>query len=389
MPFSARARFALAPNRLSRLLEAKRRSGAKVLDLTESNPTRAGIDYPGDLLTPLADPAGLVYEPAPLGLPEARAAVANDFRRRGLTVDPERVLLTASTSEAYAFLFKLLLDPGEVVLVPRPSYPLFEFLARLEGAKAACYDLDYDGEWHLSVPKLAARVTAATRAVCVVHPNNPTGSFLKQDEAAQLASLCAERGLAVICDEVFADYAFADDPRRASSLAVDGEALVFSLGGLSKSCGLPQLKLGWLAGFGPEQPRREALRLLELIADSYLSVATPVQRAAPSLLRRMPELQGAIKRRVSANLALLQRSADGSPATLLRVEGGWYAVLRVPRTLPEEERVLRLLERRDVLVHPGFFFDFPSEAYLVLSLLPREADFARGLEAIAADLLAD
>lgn len=376
----------MAPNRLSRLLEAKRRSGAPILDLTESNPTRAGIDYPEDLLAPLADPAGLVYEPAPLGLPEARAAVASDFRRRGLTVDPERVLLTASTSEAYAFLFKLLLDPGEVVLVPRPSYPLFDFLARLEGALTACYDLDYDGEWHLSVPRLAAHVTATTRAVCVVHPNNPTGSFLKKDEAALLLGLCAERGLAVICDEVFADYAFGDDPRRARSLAADGEALVFSLGGLSKSCGLPQLKLGWLAAFGPEQPRREALRLLELIADSFLSVGTPVQRAATRLLERLPELQGPIQRRVAANLALLKQRADGSPATPLRVEGGWYAVLQVPRTLPEEERVLRLLERRDVLVHPGFFFDFPGEAYLVLSLLPREPEFAAGVSAVLADL---
>lgn len=376
----------MAPNRLSRLLEAKRRSGARILDLTESNPTRAGIEYPEDLLAPLADPAGLVYTPLPLGLPEARLAVAEDFRRRGLTVSPERVLLTASTSEAYSFLFKLLLDPRDFVLVPRPSYPLFDFLARLEGGATAFYDLDYDDEWHLSVEKLAARVTAMARAVCVVHPNNPTGSFLKKDEAARLLALCAGRELALICDEVFAGYAFGDDPRRAPSLAADGEALVFSLGGLSKSCGLPQLKLGWIAVTGPEQPREEALRLLELIADSYLSVSTPVQRAAKRLLARLPELQAPIQARVTANLGLLKRLADGSPATLLRVEGGWYAVLRVPRTVSEEERVLRLLERHHVLVHPGFFFDFPGEAYLVLSLLPREAEFARGVEAVLRDV---
>lgn len=376
----------MAPNRLSRLAEEKRRSGARILDLTESNPTRAGIEYPEDLLAPLADPAGLVYTPLPLGLPEARRAVADDFRRRGHELQPERVLLTASTSEAYSFLFKLLLDPGDVVLVPRPSYPLFDFLARLEGAATASYDLDYDDEWHLSVARLAERVTAKTRAVCVVNPNNPTGSFLKKDEAARLLGLCAGRGLALISDEVFADYAFGDDPRRASSLAADGEALVFSLGGLSKSCGLPQLKLGWIAVSGPAAARGEALSLLELIADSYLSVSTPVQRAARHLLARLPELQAPIQARVTANLGLLKRLADGSPATLLRVEGGWYAVLQVPRTLSEEERVLRLLERRDVLVHPGFFFDFPGEAYLVLSLLPREAEFARGVEAVLRDV---
>jgi aspartate/methionine/tyrosine aminotransferase len=273
------------------------------------------------------------------------------------------------------------------VLVPRPSYPLFESLAQLEGARAEFYDLEYDGEWHLSLARLRERIGEGTRALCVVNPNNPTGSFLKRDEAEGLVALCAEHGLAIVSDEVFADYGFGSDARRVTSLAgEDRDALVFSLGGLSKSCGLPQLKLGWIAAFGPQALRSEALRRLELIADSYLSVATPVQRAAKSLLARLPELQAPIKARVAANLALLERKARGAHFTLLRAEGGWYAVLRVPRTVSEEERVLRLLERDDVLVHPGFFFDFPEEAYLVLSLLPREDDFARGVEAIAREL---
>jgi aspartate/methionine/tyrosine aminotransferase len=388
MPFSARARFAAAPNRLSRLLDEKRRGGARLLDLTESNPTRVGIAYPADLLRPLASEANLVYAPEPLGLPEARRAVADDFARRGVAVPPERVVLCASTSEAYAFLFKLLLDPGQGVLVPRPSYPLFEFLAQLEAARAEFYDLDYDGEWHLSLERLRERIGPDTRALCVVNPNNPTGSFLKRDEADALFALCAERGLAIVSDEVFADYGFGEDARRVTSLAGDREALVFSLGGLSKSCGLPQLKLGWIAACGPEALRSEALARLELIADSYLSVATPVQRAAKGLLLRLPELQAPIRARVAANQARLEASARGAHYTPLRVEGGWYAVLQVPRTLPEEERVLRLLERDDVLVHPGFFFDFPEEAFLVLSLLPREEDFARGLEAIGRELRA-
>jgi aspartate/methionine/tyrosine aminotransferase len=322
-------------------------------------------------------------------MPQAREAVAADFGRRGARVAPERVLLTTSTSEAYAFLFKLLLDPGDVVLVPRPSYPLFEYLARLEGGATAAYELDYDGEWHLSVEKLGRRVGERARALCVVNPNNPTGSFLKRDEREALLGLCAARGLALISDEVFADYAFADDARRAPSLAEDGDALCFCLGGLSKSCGLPQLKLGWLAAFGPDALRGEALARLELIADSYLSVGAPVQAAAPALLARLPELQRGIRERVAGNLERLRQGVADSGATLLRVEGGWYGVLQVPRTLGEEERALRLLERRGVLVHPGYFFDFSDEAYLVLSLLPRPEQFARGLAALLAELADD
>lgn len=386
MRFSARARLDTTENRLSLLLEAKRRRGTRILDLTRSNPTQAGIAYPEDLLAPLADVASLRYEPAPLGLAGARAAVAADYARRGVAVPAERILLTASSSEAYAFLFKLLLDPGDAVLVPRPSYPLFEYLARLESATLVPYDLDYDGEWHLSVDALASRADARTRAVVVVHPNNPTGSYLKRGEAEALLRFCARRGLALIADEVFADYAFADDRRRHPSFAADSDALCFALGGLSKSCGLPQLKLGWIAASGPNEACREALRLLEIVADTYLSVATPVQQAAPLLLARRPELQAPIRARISANLDRLRRRCTASAATLLDAEGGWYGVLRVPGTLPEEERVLRLLERKDVLVHPGFFFDFPGEAYLVLSLLPPEADFDAGLEAILADL---
>lgn len=387
MPFSARAQLDTTPNRLSRLLDEKRRAGAPLIDLTESNPTAAGIPYPADLLAPLADAAALRYEPAPLGLQPAREAVARDYRRRGHTVPPERIVLTASTSEAYAYLFKLLLDPGDCVLVPRPSYPLFEFLARLEGGRSESYELDYDGEWHLSVERVIERLTPSTRAVAVVNPNNPTGSFLKRGEAARLLELCARRDLPVIADEVFADFAFEPDGRRVTSLAGENdEALCFSLGGLSKSCGLPQLKLGWIAVSGPAPRRAESLRLLEVIADSYLSVGTPVQQAAPALLARLPELQAPLRARLAANLRRLRDGVLGSPATLLAVEGGWYGVLRVPATLTEEERALRLLERRDVLVHPGFFFDFPTEAYLVLSLLPREDDFARGVAAVLEDL---
>jgi alanine-synthesizing transaminase len=386
--FSARTRFDLAVNRLARALEAKRRRGAEILDLTESNPTRAGFSYPEDLLAVLDQREALRYEPSALGLPAARAAVAADYARRGYPVDPDRLALTASSSEAYAFLFKLVADPGDAVLVPRPGYPLFDYLAGLESVEPLPYPLVYDGRWRIDVSALSAAVTPRTRAVVVVNPGNPTGSFLEREEAERLHGLAAERGLALVSDEVFADYAWTDDPERVLSLAADGPALAFSLGGLSKSCGLPQLKLGWIAVSGPEALRREALSRLELVADTFLSVSTPVQVAAGALLARRPELQGPIRERVRRNRAALVSSlGPGSPATLLGSEGGWYAVLQVPATVSEEERVVRLLEEKDVLVHPGYFFDFPREAYLVLSLLPPPTVFDRAMPRIADSLV--
>jgi aspartate/methionine/tyrosine aminotransferase len=385
--FSTRTGWDLTPNRLSSLLEARRNRGEPVLDLTETNPTRVGIEYPPDVLAPLAHPEALRYDPAPAGLASARAAVAADHARRGVTIEPSRVLLTASTSEAYAWLFKLLCDPGDAVLVPRPSYPLFSYLARLESVDVHAYALSYDGQWHLTLDAVREALTPRTRAVVVVTPNNPTGSYLKRTEAEELLALCAERELAVISDEVFADYAFGDDPRRTASLAAGGAALAFSLGGLSKSCGLPQVKLAWIAISGPERWRTAAQARLEVVADTYLSVSTPVQRAAPALLARRPELQRPIAERVAANLdGLRHRLGPGSPASLLHTEGGWSAVLQVPATQSEEERVTRLLEEHGVLVHPGYFFDFPREAFLVLSLLPPPDLFARAVDRIIAVL---
>jgi aspartate/methionine/tyrosine aminotransferase len=386
--FSARTPWDLTPNRLARILKAKRTAGEPVIDLTESNPTRAGIPYPSDLLTPLADPAALRYEPTPWGLEPAREAVAADFARRGFPLRPDRILLTASTSEAYSLLFKLLCDPGDEVLVPRPGYPLFDYLAGLESVRVVSYPLEYDGAWRLDMAALAAAVTERSRVVVTVNPNNPTGSYLKRDEARALRVLCAERGLALISDEVFADYALGEDPRRMGSVAEDGSGLAFALGGLSKSCGLPQLKLAWIATSGAEGLRSQALSRLEVVADAFLSVGTPVQVAAPSLLARRAELQAPIRARLRENGEMLRaRLAVSSPARLLEREGGWYAVLRVPATHPEEMQVARLLEQSNVLVHPGYFFDFPSEAYFVLSLLPPPPLFAEGLGRILDSLM--
>ena len=384
--FSSRTRWDLTPNRLAALVAAKRASGARLLDLTESNPTRAGLAGPPGLLAALAHDDARAYDPLPFGRPAAREAVAADFARRGCDVRPERICLTASTSEAYAFLFKLLADPGDDVLVPRPGYPLFDFLAALESVAVRSYELRHDGTWHLDVGALEAELTPRTRAVVVVNPHNPTGAFLHADELAALQELCARRSLALVSDEVFADFAFGPGRDRVASVAADGPCLAFAMGGLSKSCGLPQLKLAWTAVSGPPALRDEALARLEVVADTYLSVSTPVQVAAPSLLARRAELQRPIAARLQANIGRVRAAVAGTAASLLEPEGGWYAVLRVPATLTEEERVVRLLETADVLVHPGYFFDFPGEAYLVVSLLTREEELAEGLARVVDDL---
>lgn len=383
--FSSRVRDHRATNRLAAAVTACRRSGHPFLDLTVTNPTTAGIEYPGGLLRPLADPSALTYAPAPFGTRTARRAVAQDFERRGTGVarepgvDPERILLTASTSEAYSLLFKLLCEPaGDDVLVPVPSYPLFDHLTALDGVRPVNYRLDYHGRWELDVPALDAAWTERTRAVLAVTPNNPTGSLLSRAELDALTVRCAERDAALIVDEVFADYTF--DASPPDSLPARPGALTFRLGGLSKSIGLPQVKLGWILADGPEPAVAEALERLELIADTYLSVSTPVQVAAADLLHDGAIVRERIRARVVGNFKALCRLVDAAPALeVLHADGGWSAVIRVPARGSEEEMVLELLERHRVLVHPGFFFDFPNEAFVVVSLLAEPAGFEAGI----------
>jgi aspartate/methionine/tyrosine aminotransferase len=371
-----------APNALSQALDALRRDGTSYVDLTESNPTRVGIAYPDDLLSPLSLPAALRYEPHPLGLATAREAVAADCGRRGARVDPAHVVLSASTSEMYAWLFKLLCDAGESVLVPRPSYPLFEHLTRLEGVRAEAYRLEYHGRWEIDLASVAA-APPAPRAVLLVSPNNPTGSYVSAREIDALVGLCRDRGWALIVDEVFADYTLdaAAPIAPITDLAARADVLTFSMGGASKSLGLPQVKLGWTVVGGPAGDREAALEGLELIADTFLSVSTPVQVAAASLLQRGSAVRSAIHARVRANLAAARRIASSHPSCdLLPVEGGWSAVVRIPATRGEEALVLDLLARERILVHPGYFFDFEHEAFLVVSLLVAEPAFADAFE---------
>jgi alanine-synthesizing transaminase len=369
----------LSPNPMTRALAALRARGVDVIDLTESNPTRAGFDYPPHLLQPLADTRALVYDPQPLGHLPAREAVACEFGRRGVPVSPDRIALTASTSEAYSFLFKLLCNPGDTVLVPRPSYPLFEHLTRFEAVHAAPYRLEYHGTWRVDIDTVRVAMTDRTRALLIVSPNNPTGAFLHHDDLVQLSALCASRGVALIGDEVFADFPLDPAPRACSVLA-QRDALTCSLGGLSKSIGLPQVKLGWIAVDGPARLLNDILRGYEVIADAYLSVSTPAQLAAAQLLNAGAGLRAQIQQRVEGNLAALREQTANHPAAcVLTCEGGWSAVVQVPSLRSEEVLALELLTEEHVLVHPGYFFDFERESFVIVSLLVEPSTFTRGV----------
>jgi alanine-synthesizing transaminase len=359
----------LTVNRLTTTLAALRAESRSIIDLTLSNPTIAGLEYPRGMLDGLADARGLVYRPEAFGLRTAREAVAADYGRRGVSVEAGRIVLTASTSEAYSLLFKLLCDPDTEILVPRPSYPLLDHLARLDAVSARFYDLEYQRTWSIDFASVERGLSSATRAIVIVSPNNPTGSRIRQHELERLDALAAEHGAAVIIDEVFADYNLAGSSDTASPPRA-GSSLVFSLGGLSKSIGLPQAKLAWIAAGGPAAIVAEALARLEFAADAYLSVSTPVQEAAAELLRAGRVVREQIQARVAGNYRDLVKSvSDESGCTVLQADGGWYAVLRVPAIASEEDLVLSLLVDDGVLTHPGYFFDFQGGAHLVVSLL--------------------
>jgi aspartate/methionine/tyrosine aminotransferase len=381
MTFSARTCWDLAANAFAARLEAARAAGGLVADLTESNPTRAGLRWPEETLAAALGGSGAAgYDPDPRGALPARRAVAAYLRDRGHAVPEERILLTASTSEAYAFLLKLLCDPGDDVLVPAPAYPLLDLLAGLEAVAVRRYPLRYDGAWHVDLPALEEAVGPRTRAVLVVSPANPTGAVLSAEELRALDARCAARGLALLSDEVFADAA----PLGAPSVLAAERSLAFHLSGLSKVCGLPQLKVGWLAAAGPDALVRPALERLDVVADTYLSVSGPSQRALEVLLPARGDFLGLLRARLAENRATLA-ARSGSAFDVLRSAGGWSAVLRIGETVDEEALCLALLED-GVAVQPGFFFDFARSGYLVLSLLAPPDAFEAGVDRIARTL---
>jgi alanine-synthesizing transaminase len=388
-PFSRRTAWDLSENPLARELARARASGRALADLTESNPTRAG--FGGErLVALLGDPRGAAYAPEPLGHPAARAAVARYYEERGLALDAERVCLSASTSEAYGWIFKLLCERGDEVLVPAPSYPLFAFLAALEDVELVTYPLVREEGFRVDLGALEeAAASPRARAILLVHPNNPTGSLVRRDEAAAIEAIAARRGIALVVDEVFGDYARADLSRdRLPSFVGPREALTFVLSGLSKVVALPQLKLGWIATLGPDDLAREALARLEVIADTYLSVNTPVQLALPEILAARGPIQAGIRARTDANLAAVDAAiaalGEGAAVRRLASDGGWYAILEVPRTRDEDGWVELLVRDEGVIVHPGYFFDMDREGYLVVSLLPEPAVFGDAIGRVVA-----
>jgi alanine-synthesizing transaminase len=417
--FSERTNWRLTQNPFTHAVEEMRARGARLLDLTASNPTQVGLKYDTEaILGALRSERALDYDPQAKGLLLARQAVSRYYcerRSRGdggsatdgspnrVEVDPERIVLTTSTSEGYSYVFRLLCNAGDELLVPKPSYPLFEFLADLQDVKLVPYPLIYDHGWQLDFHSMEKAVTSRTRGVVLVHPNNPTGSYVHASELGPLNEFCGAHGLAVIVDEVFLDYALRDEISAANavelrstgqpgaavpafsppapSFAGNQDVLTFTLSGLSKISALPQMKVAWVVTSGPVDKVAAAMARLEVIADTYLSMNAPVQWAVPVMLEQRESIQRQLIRRVRTNLAELDRQlVPQDSCQRLSVEGGWYAILRVPVTRSDEDLAIELVREKSVLVHPGHFYDFESDGYLVLSLIAAEEEFKKGVE---------
>jgi aspartate/methionine/tyrosine aminotransferase len=378
--FAKRTNWNLEPNRLSAALAAHRAASKPFVDLTVSNPTECGFQYDAhSVLSALSNPAALRYEPNPRGLEVARRAVAQYYAERGAAVSNHDIFLTTSTSEAYSFVFRLLCDPDDEVLVPAPSYPLFEFLADIQDVRLARYPLVYDYGWQIDFHALEQAITPRTRGVIVVHPNNPTGNFCRPEEMRKLNEICAARKIAIIADEVFLDFAMKGN--KPATFAANPIALTFTLSGLSKICGLPQMKASWLILSGPEPYKTESLSRLEVIADTYLSMNAPIQLAIPVFLEQRHAFQKQLLARANENLTELDKQiARQQSCRRLEVEGGWNAVIRVPPIRSGDELALELLATKGVYVHPGHFYDFPASGFMVVSLITPALAFANGIE---------
>lgn len=382
--FSRRTDWPIEKNPLMSCLEDLKEKKIKIFDLTESNPTRAGFRYPNrEILKPLSQAANMFYHPEPFGDRKAREAVSRMYERQGISVKPDQVILTASSSEAYSFLFRLLLNPGDAVLFPCPSYPLFDFLAQLNDAQMNFYPLAYDGRWKIGKEAFQKAITSKTKAVTLVSPNNPTGCFVKSEELKFVNEACQKNNMAIICDEVFFDYVFAEEKGKARSLAANDSVLTFVLGGLSKSLALPQMKVSWIIVNGPKDQVAQALKRLEIIADTYLSVNTPCQNALSDWLLLKEKIQKPIKARIEKNKKILGAFCEKAPLKLLHSDGGWYGILELPQDACEETWALVLLQRHHVFVHPGYFFDFQQGAHIILSYLTPENIFQEGLRRIS------
>ncbi len=386
--YSKRLPSALTQNKHSLLLSEQRRSGRRLLDLTVSNPTQSFADYPHAAINAaLSEISDYGYQPDPLGDLEARGAVCAYYQARGVLIKPEQLVLTASTSEAYGYLFKLLCDPGDEVLVPVPSYPLFTYLGALESVNTVPYRLEYDGSWYVDFGSLRQALSPRTKAILIVNPNNPTGTLLSPTERDELLLIAAQHNLPIVSDEVFADYNLGAKQFTSTSLMSTQATLNFVLNGLSKAAGMPQMKLGWIALNGPEEERNHALERLEVIADTYLSVGTPVTKALPRLLSIGSGIRERILERVRRNLAALDDRVRDTSAHRLHLDGGWSAIVQVPGTQTEEDWVTGLIEKHAVITQPGYFFDMSRGAYLVLSLITPPETFDEGVNQLRSYVL--
>ena len=394
--FAERTNWNLTPNRLSEALAQHLAAGKKLFDLSASNPTEVGFAYDGEtILHALCDPTALTYVPDPKGLLRARQGVAEYYSDRGDEVAVEDIVLTTSTSEAYSFVFRTLCSPGDELLVPAPSYPLFGFLADIHDVRLVHYPLAYENGWQVDFPALEQAITPRTRGIIVVNPNNPTGHFVKLEELARLNEICTARNIALIADEVFLDFVHGDlatrrdivrvprprgeNGKKQASLAVNAGALTFTMSGLSKISGLPQMKAAWLVASGPAAIKKQALDRVEIIADTYLSMNAPVQLALPVLLQQRHGFQKQVLTRVRRNVGELDRQlVTRKTCSRLEIEGGWYAVVRVPVTLPDDDLAVELLTKKGIYVHPGHFYDFAKDGHLIVSLIMPEREFAEG-----------
>ena len=384
--FADRTNWNLEENRLTRTLARVRANGGAIIDLSASNPTTCGFSFDENaILGAFADPVALRYSPDPHGLPAAREAVCDYYEEIGAAIHPDDVFLTTGTSEAYSFLFRALCNPGDEILIPTPSYPLFDFLAEINDVRLARYSLLYDHGWQIDFSSVERATGPRTRAVIVVHPNNPTGQYAKAAEATALAEICARRDMALIADEVFYDFSFS--PQRpatfAAPSAITDRVLTFALSGLSKICGLPQMKAGWIVAGGPPVEKERAVARLDVIADTYLSMNAPIQCALPTLLGLRGNFHKQLMARAFRNLAALDAQiASHKNCSRLSVEGGWNAVLRVPAIRSDEEAAVDLLESREVYVHPGHFYDFAGDGHMVVSLIVECEEFCNGIRRV-------
>jgi len=384
--FSKRFNYNTEENKLSALLKDKKSAGISVLDLMESNPTNAGFDFDeAGILNAVSKSESLKYLPHPKGLKTARKAVAQYYKEKNIEINIDNIFLTSGTSEAYSFIFKLLTDPGDEILIPNPGYPLFSFIAEMESVNIKNYKLKYsDGNfWSIDFESLKSGIADKTKAVIIVNPNNPAGNYIKAKEINELLRICREHKIAVICDEVFLDYPVESDRKNIFSVAGINYVLTFTLSGLSKICGLPQMKLSWIIVGGPKKECNEAKEKLEIITDTYLSVGAPVQLAVGSLLVNRDFIQAQIKDRILRNYEFLKSELIANEfADLMKTDGGWYAVLKIKIKISEENMAFEMLDKKDVYIHPGFFFDFKDEGYIVVSLLTPAENFNTGIKRI-------